>query len=285
MARSPDAHSYSFTFGENILMATLTLTQQVLVVFSGLLVGFILGLIGGGGSVLAVPLLLYFVGYNHPHVVIGTTAAAVALTAYANLFTHWRAGTVRWKPAFLFALPGAIGAAMGAQIGKVFPSTPLLFLFAFLMIGVAISMFRSRGPSTSRPLRSGWAMIVRVLLIGFGVGLLSGFFGIGGGFLIVPGLIFATGMPLLNAIGTSLFSVGVFGTTTGITYALAGLVNWLIVAEYLVGGILGGIGGARMALALGTRKKLLARLFAGVVLIVAAYMLYVNMAALHVLKW
>lgn len=69
-------------------MEALTPIQQVLVVISGLLVGFVLGLIGGGGSILAVPLLLYFVGYNYPHIVIGTTAVAVALTAYANLFTH-----------------------------------------------------------------------------------------------------------------------------------------------------------------------------------------------------
>ena len=81
-------------------------------------------------------------------------------------------------------------------------------------------------------------MLAWTLPVGFVIGLLSGFFGIGGGFLIVPGLMFATGMPLLNAVGTSLFSVGMLGTTTGITYAFAGLVNPLIVAEYLGGGIL-----------------------------------------------
>jgi uncharacterized protein len=265
-------------------MEALTPIQQVLVVISGLLVGFILGLIGGGGSILAVPLLLYFVGYNHPHIVIGTTAVAVALTAYANLFTHWRAGTVRWKPAILFALPGVIGAAVGAQVGKVFPSTPLLFLFALLMIVVALLMLRSGRSSSSRPTRSSTSMLVWIFPVGFAVGLLSGFFGIGGGFLIVPGLMFATGMSLLGAVGSSLFSVGMFGTTTGITYALAGLVNWLIVVEYLAGGIPGGMIGARLALRLGTQKKMLARVFAGLVLVVAAYMLYVNVTTLHLLR-
>src|SRR5258708_30014067 len=149
--------------------------QQVLVVISGLLVGFILGLIGGGGSILAVPLLLYFVGYNHPHIVVGTTAVAVALTAYANLFTHWRAGTVRWKPAILFALPGVIGAAVGAQVGKVFPSTPLLFLFALLMIVIALLILRSGRSPSSRPTPSGSSMLVWIFPVGFGVGLLSGF--------------------------------------------------------------------------------------------------------------
>jgi uncharacterized protein len=265
-------------------MGTLTLLQQGLVVFSGLLVGFILGLLGGGGSILAVPLLLYFVGYNHPHVVIGTTAVAVALTAYANLFTHWRAGTVRWKPALFFTFPGVIGAAIGSQVGKIFPSAPLLFLFALLMIAVAISMLRPREASATKPTRSAKAMQALLLGTGFSVGLLSGFFGIGGGFLIVPGLLFATGMPLLNAVGTSLFSVGIFGTTTGITYALAGLVNWLIVVEYLLGGVLGGIIGTRVALVLGTKKQLLARTFSGLVLLVAIYMLYMNALALHLLK-
>ncbi len=93
-------------------MEALTPLQQVLVVISGVLVGFILGLIGGGGSILAVPLLLYFVGYNHPHIVIGTTAVAVALTAYANLLPHWRASIVRWKPAIFFSLPGAASARL-----------------------------------------------------------------------------------------------------------------------------------------------------------------------------
>jgi len=127
-------------------------------------------------------------------------------------------------------------------------------------------------------------MLAWILPVGFVVGLLSGFFGIGGGFLIVPGLMFATGMPLLNAVGTSLFSVGMFGTTTGITYAFAGLVNWLIVAEYLGGGILGGILGARLAFSLGVKKKALARIFASIVLIVAVYMLYVNITALHLTR-
>jgi len=267
-----------------MMMGTITLLQHVLVVFSGILVGFILGLLGGGGSILAVPLLLYLVGYHYPHIVIGTTAVAVALTAYANLLTHWRAGTVHWKPALLFAFPGAAGAAVGAQIGKVFPSAPLLFLFALLMIGVALFMLRSRQFTPSRSIRSGPSMLTRLLTVGFTVGLLSGFFGIGGGFLIVPGLIFATGMPLLSAVGTSLFSVGVFGTTTGVTYALAGLVNWVIVAEYVSGGILGGLLGARLVLLLGAQKVMLARIFSGIVLIVALYMLYINAAALHIFK-
>jgi len=262
------------------IMETLTVVQQVLVVVSGILVGFTLGLIGGGGSILAVPLLLYLVGYHNPHVVIGTTAVAVALIAYLNLIPHWRAGNVRWKPALAFAIPGVIGAALGASLGKLVPGKQLLFLFALLMIAVAFSMLRPRKENT-KPIRSGWSMLRWTLPVSFVVGLLSGFFGIGGGFLIVPGLLFATGMPLLNAIGTSLFSVGMFGTTTAITYALSGLVNWLVVIEYVAGGLVGGIIGTRLAFFFGAKKNLLTRIFAGVVLIVAIYMLFMNISSFH----
>lgn len=262
-------------------MATLTLLQQVLAVVSGVVVGFSLGLIGGGGSILAVPLLLYFVGYRDTHVVIGTTALAVALTAYINLLPHWRAGNVRWKPALAFALPGVLGAAFGSAIGKVFPGKQLLFLFALLMIVVAVFMLRPRKSNAAEAMRTGWSLLVWTLPVSFLVGLLSGFFGIGGGFLIVPGLLFATGMPLLNAIGSSLVSVGAFGTTTAITYALSGLVNWLIAAEYIAGGIAGGFLGAYLATRLGAQKKTLTYIFAGVIFVVAAYMLYVNATALH----
>ena len=92
---------------------------------------------------------------------------------------------------------------------------------------------------------------------------------------------FASGMPLVNAVGSSLLSVGLFGTTTAITYALAGYVNWLIAAEYLLGGILGGIVGARLSISLAKQRDSLTRLFAGMLLLVAVYMLYVNATAIH----
>ncbi|GAC1406599.1 MAG: sulfite exporter TauE/SafE family protein [Ktedonobacteraceae bacterium] len=259
----------------------VTLVQQILSVVSGMLVGFTLGLIGGGGSILAVPLLLYLVGYRDAHVVIGTTALAVSVTAFANLIPHWRAGNVRWKAALAFALPGAIGAAIGAAIGKLVPGKQLLFLFALLMVVVALSMLRSRSSTSARPERSGWSMLAWTIPVSLLVGMLSGFFGIGGGFLIVPGLMFATGMPLLGAIGSSLVSVGTFGATTALSYALSGLVNWVIAAEYIVGGVVGGLGGAYLATRLGGQKKTLTRIFAGIVLAVAAYIISVNVSILH----
>lgn len=259
----------------------VTVLQQILSVIAGGIVGFTLGLIGGGGSILAVPLLLYVVGYRDPHVVIGTTALAVALTAFANLLPHWRAGNVRWKPAIAFAIPGAVGAVLGASIGKAVGGKQLLFLFALLMLGVAINMARPRRNPQMRPERTGRAMLLWVIPVSFVVGLLAGFFGIGGGFLIVPGLMLATGMPIVSAVGSSLVSVGAFGATTAITYAVADKVNWLIAIEYFAGGVLGGWLGAYLATRLAARKQLLTRIFAGVVFVVALYMLAMNLSALH----
>ena len=261
-------------------MVDLTPLQDVLAIASGLAVGFSLGLIGGGGSILAVPLLLYVVGYPDPHVVIGTTALAVSVNAYLNLIPHARAGNVRWRPGIVFAIAGAIAALLGSLLGKAVNGHKLLFLFAILMLAVAYLMTRPRAE------RSGdtWhhrASAETLWLIGVGAaaGLLSGFFGIGGGFLIVPGLMLATGMPILAAIGTSLFSVGSFGMTTALSYAWSGLLDWRIAMLYIAGGVLGGWLGARLATHLGRSKKTLNWIFAVIVALTAIYMLYRNLAA------
>ncbi|WP_259455752.1 sulfite exporter TauE/SafE family protein [Bacillus sp. PK3_68] len=118
----------------------MTIEQWILTVASGGIVGFTLGLIGGGGSILAVPLMLYLVGVKDPHMIIGSTALAVSINAFVNLIPHARAGHVHWKPAIIFAIPGAIGAFWGSTLGKLIPSKQLLFLFALLMIIMAIKM-------------------------------------------------------------------------------------------------------------------------------------------------
>ena len=110
---------------------------------SGGAVGFSLGLIGGGGSILAVPLLLYVVDITDPHVAIGTSALSVAANAFANLLGHWRAGNVKWLSAMTFALAGVVGAAIGSTLGKLVDGQQLLFLFAFAMIA-GVVMLRPR---------------------------------------------------------------------------------------------------------------------------------------------
>jgi uncharacterized protein len=197
--------------------------QDLLSVLSGSLVGFTLGLVGGGGSILAVPLLIYVVGVPSTHIAIGTGAVAVAASAAANLVGHARAGSVKWPCAAVFALSGIAGAALGAELGKRVDGGHLLLLFGVLMVVVGALMLRPRASAGDADVnldRASAAKLFRTLIgYGLGVGILAGFFGIGGGFLIVPGLIAATAMPLINAIGSSLLSVASLGATTATSYA------------------------------------------------------------------
>lgn len=242
---------------------------------SGGVIGLILGLVGGGGSILAVPLLIYVVGVGSPHAAIGTAAVAVTVNALASLIGHARAGHVKWRCASVFALSGMIGAALGAELGKAFDGKRLLILFGMLMIGVGLSMLRKRSTAEAPNVRltrdSAAKLLPRLIPIGLCVGLAAGFFGIGGGFLIVPGLILATAMPLPFAIGTSLIVVSALGLTTATSYALSGLVDWRVTALLVVGGIAGTIGGIALGKVFGTRKGLLERGFAAVVIAIGAY--------------
>lgn len=244
---------------------------------SGGIVGFVLGLIGGGGSVLAVPLLVYFVGVASPHVAIGTSAVAEAANAFVNLLGHWRQGNVRWPCAIVFTLAGVVGASLGSIAGKAFDGKKLLFLFGALMVAIGVTMLirRSAREEDFVPLGRSNATTLgpRLAATGATVGALSGFFGIGGGFLIVPGLMASASMPMLTAIGTSLVAVTAFGLTTAISYAVSGLVDWRIVAVFIGAGALGGFAGTRAAVLLGARKAALSRVFAAIVICVGVYVM------------
>lgn len=247
---------------------------------SGILVGFVLGLVGGGGSILAVPLLLYLVGVKNPHVAIGTSAFAVAANAAIGLWNHARAGTVNWRCGFIYGGAGVIGAFAGSTLGKSIDGHQLLLLFALLMILVAILMFRSRGNEGIEGAMCSRENVGKVAGYGLGTGAFSGFFGIGGGFLIVPGLVASTSMPILRAIGTSLVAVTAFGLTTSFNYAMSGLVNWPLAAVFILGGVAGSAIGTRAARLLSTDKGRLNMIFAGFVMIVAIYMLWKSWAEL-----
>ena len=207
----------------------MSITEIFLSLGSGGLVGLSLGVIGGGGSILAVPLMVYVIGISSPHMAIGTSAVAVAASAVINLFGHARDRNIKWPCATVFALAGVTGASLGAQIGKAVDGAKLLAVFGALMMVIAALMLRPRYGGHNPEIRLDRGSALRLLPplagTGFGVGALSGFFGIGGGFLIVPGLVNATSMPLLNAIGSSLVSVAAFGATTAVSYAVSGLVN------------------------------------------------------------
>ncbi|MGL3822200.1 sulfite exporter TauE/SafE family protein [Sphingopyxis sp. R3-92] len=257
---------------------TLDTVQYLLGALSGGVVGFTLGLVGGGGSILAVPLMVYLVGVANPHVAIGTSALAVAANAASGLFHHARAGTVKWRCGFLYAGSGVFGALAGSSAGKAFDGERLLFLFALLMLGVGVLMLRGRNNLGIEGAACNRNNAPKVLGFGLGTGAFSGFFGIGGGFLIVPGLIASTRMPILNAVGTSLVAVTAFGLTTALNYAASGLVDWPLAAIFIAGGVAGGVLGARAARRL-SGKGSLSTVFAGLIFVVAAYMLWKTYAA------
>lgn len=249
----------------------MTLITIVSAVMSGAVVGALLGLFGGGGSVLATPLLLYVVGVRDPHVAIGTSAAAVSVNAALNLVGHWRGGRVKWPCATVFAGAGLLGSFLGSTLAKTVDGQKLLLFFAFAMASIALSMLRRPKSEGDPDVHITGALMLKLAPLGVLTGLAAGFFGIGGGFLIVPGLMAATGMTLANAAASSLVSVSLFGAATSANYALSGLVDWPVAGLFILGGLVGGVAGVRGAGRLASHALLARRLFAGLVLAVAAY--------------
>ena len=249
--------------------------QDILSIISGSFVGFVLGLVGGGGSIIAVPLLLYVVGIGSPHLAIGTSAIAVSLSALANLVNHARRGMVKWPCAMSFSTAGIAGAWAGSSLAMRVSGDALLGLFGLLMIVVGIVMLLRKDAEGNPDIRLSFStarQILPLLLgIGFAVGALSGFFGIGGGFLIVPGLMLATGMPIAYAIGTSLVAISIFGATTASNYAISGLVDWRIAGLFILGGVIGGGLGSFTGQRLSGHKGALSLVFAAFVILVGLY--------------
>jgi uncharacterized membrane protein YfcA len=244
-----------------------------LAAFCGALCGLALGVIGGGGSVLAVPLLVYVVGVKSPHVAIGTSAIAVAISAFANLVDHARRGHVCWPVAIVFASAGVSGALVGSTIGKHTEGQKLLILFGLGMIALAVHMAVRREGKLKPSLYVDRRNAPRVAGIGFATGALAGFFGIGGGVLAVPGLVAAAAMPMIIAVGSSLVSVTAFGLTTAANYALSGLIDWRLVLLFVGGSIAGGLAGSRLATLLAPRKRALSLIFVAVVAAVGVYVI------------
>ena len=249
--------------------------SSALAVASGSAIGLTLGLIGGGGSILAVPLLVYAVGVPSAHVAIGTAAFAVAVNAAASLGIHARRTAIRWPCALVFSAAGVGGAFAGAALGKAVDGEKLLALFGLVMIVVGALMLRPRPKGGSQ---SAWLtranaarLLPRLIGLGAAVGMLSGFFGIGGGFLIVPGLILATDMELQDATSSSLVAVTAFGIASASSYAWSGLVDWQVAGLLVVGGVLGAFAGTKANTLLARRKGALTQVFAWFVIVAGLY--------------
>lgn len=250
----------------------------LLSILSGAVVGLLLAVFGGGGSVLATPALLYVVGLGDTHLAIGTSAAAVAVNALINLAGHARGGRVKWPCASVFAAAGLAGALAGSSLAKQVDGQALLVFFAAAMAAIALSMMRRPRDAGDPHVHISWRLTLRLAPIGLITGLAAGFFGIGGGFLIVPGLMAATGMTLANAAASSLLSVALFGAATSANYALSGLVVWPVAGLFVLGGAAGGFVGLRLSDLLAQRQLLARRLFASLVLVVAAYVAWRGLA-------
>ncbi len=243
-------------------------------VLSGLLVGGLLSVFGGGGSVLATPLLIYAVGVRDPHVAIGTSAAAVAVSAVIGLTAQARAGRVKWPCAVVFAAAGLVGSVTGAQVAKQMDGGVLLAWFALAMALVGAAMLLPQRRPGDPGVHLTPAFVLKLAPLGLGTGLAAGFFGIGGGFLIVPGLMAATGMTLSNAAASSLLSVALFGAATSASYAASGLVDWGLFAALVAGGAMGVLAGGPLARRLEGHADLARRVFAVMVMAAAAYVAF-----------
>jgi uncharacterized membrane protein YfcA len=178
----------------------------------------------------------------------------------------------------VFAAAGVAGAFAGSIAGKMIDGQKLLALFALLMLVIAALMLKTRARVGLPDARMSWDNTPAVVGLGLATGTLSGFFGIGGGFLIVPALMLATGMSIMNAISSSLVAVTAFGLTTAASYAWSGLISWKLAGLFIAGGLAGGLIGTRSAQRLAGRRGMLNIVFSVVIIAVALYMLARNLS-------
>jgi uncharacterized membrane protein YfcA len=248
----------------------------LLLLASGTATGTVLGLTGGGGSILAVPLLIYVVGLKDPHLAIGTSALAVGMTAMISMLSHAKRGNLKVKEGLAFGLPGVVGAIAGAQLGLLTPANSLLLVFAAFMVIMGFKMFRKKHMDQPQMIIEDRGRILvqkkRITVTGFLVGTAAGYFGIGGGFLIVPALIQSAGLNIIQALGTSLLSVSLFGLSTAGRYFGMGSVDFVIALLFVAGGIPGSLIGVKLATWIPKQK--LTKVFGLLIIAVAVYILF-----------
>lgn len=174
-------------------------------VFSAL-IGLSLGLIGGGGSIITVPVLVYVLGVE-AHEAVGMSLAVVGSTSLVGSFLHYRRGAVQLRTGLIFGVAGIVGALLGSPLTLLLRPAALMMAFGMLMVVVGTLMLR-RKASDERVETGKKALIIwKALLAGLGVGILTGFLGVGGGFLVVPALVMFGGLGMKDAVGTSLFVI------------------------------------------------------------------------------
>jgi len=238
----------------------------------GTLIGLSLGLLGGGGSILAVPVLVY-VARVEVHAAIGMSLAVVGATALVGGLVHARAGRVDLRAAALFGGAGMLGAPLGAQATHAVAPRVLLLLFAALMLTVGALMLRGREAARPEPAIPHPAAVPAA---GFGVGLLTGFLGVGGGFLIVPALALLAGLPIHRAVGTSLLVIAANSAAGLLGHLGRGEMPLSLTAAFTAVSALGALAGVRMASSLNPAR--LRRAFAVFVVLVGLFLLARNVS-------
>lgn len=215
-----------------------------LTVVLAVLVGVSLGLLGGGGSVLTVPLLVY-VAQQGPQEAIATSLLVVAATSALGAASHARAGRVRWRTALVFGAAGMAGAYGGGRVGSLLPGTLLLVLFAALLVVTSVAMLRGRSPVDADA--TGHGSVWHVLLHGVVVGFVTGVVGAGGGFLVVPALVLLGGLPMHAAVGTSLVVIAMKSTAGFAGYVAGTAIDWPLAVGVVAAASLGAVAAGRLS--------------------------------------
>lgn len=235
------------------------MTSIVVAVALSVLIGVSLGLLGGGGSVLTVPILVYVLRME-AHEAIATSLLVVATTSLAALVPHARAGRIRWRTGVVFGLAGMLGAYLAGRLAKFIPPAVLLLLFGAMMMVTAIAMLRGHeasksarsaakgcAPEQTRPPTPKELPVLEVLGEGFVVGAITGLVGAGGGFLVVPALVLLGGLPIQVAVGTSLVVIAMKSFAGFAGYLGSTSVNWTYAALITGAAVFGSVLGARLA--------------------------------------
>jgi len=209
-----------------------------------LLVGVSLGLLGGGGSILTVPILLYVIGLE-PHEAIVVSLFVVGTTSLMGMWSHARVGNVAWREGLLFSVGGMVGAFAGGRLGAMIPGAVLLLLFAGMMLVTAIAMLRGR--RTTEVVEGRVRPFPLLFAEGLVVGGFTGMVGAGGGFLVVPALVLLTKLPIERAIGTSLLVIALKSYAGLLGYLGEIVFPWEIALAVTFAAIVGSFIGARFA--------------------------------------
>lgn len=220
---------------------TLALTLLLAV-----LIGVSLGLLGGGGSILTVPILAYVAGLPAKEA-IAASLVVVGVTSAVGAVSHARAGRVRWRTGVTFGAAGMAGAFLGGLLGGHIPSTVLMVAFALMMIATSVAMLRSRRGASAEEGPNREPSAGRIVLEGLAVGLVTGLVGAGGGFLVVPALALLAGLPMPVAVGTSLVVIAMKSFAGLAGYLTSVSLDWALVGGVTLAAVLGSLLGARAA--------------------------------------